>query len=255
MTPDIKPIVAGNWKMNGSCGSQSMVGELVAGFDAELSEKVDMAIFPPAILMALVGTWVAGSAISVGTQDCHANQTGAHTGDTAAEMIASAEGSMVLAGHSERRVDHNESDADVAGKTGAAWRAGLVSVICIGELEAERRSGETLKVLDRQLAGSIPDGATASNTIIAYEPVWAIGTGLVPEALDVEDAHAFIRKTLADRFGNEGSTMRILYGGSVKPGNASELMAINNVDGALVGGASLKSEDFLGICEAYRSFA
>jgi triosephosphate isomerase len=255
MTPDIKPLVAGNWKMNGSCGSQTMVGELVTGFDAELSDKLDMAIFPPAILMALVGTWVANSAISVGTQDCHAKQSGAHTGDTAAEMIASAEGTMVLAGHSERRVDHNESDANVAAKTEAAWRAGLVSIICIGELEAERRSGKTLEVLGRQLAGSIPDGATASNTIIAYEPVWAIGTGLVPETSDVEEAHAFIRKTLADRFGGEGRLMRILYGGSVKPANAAELMAINNVDGALVGGASLKSKDFLGICEAYRTLA
>ncbi len=255
MTPDIKPIVAGNWKMNGSCASESMVRELVAGFDAELKSKLDMAVFPPAILMALVGTWLSDSNISFGAQDCHANQSGAHTGDTAAEMIADAGGTMVLAGHSERRVDHNESDADVAAKTQAAWRAGLVSVICIGELEAERRSGETLDVLGRQLAGSIPDGATASNTIIAYEPVWAIGTGLVPENSDVEEAHGFIRKTLAERFGNEGSTMRILYGGSVKPGNAGELMAINNVDGALVGGASLKSEDFLGICEAYRKLA
>ena len=241
--------------MNGSCASESMVRELVAGFDAELSGKLDMAIFPPSILMALVGTWLTDSKIFFGAQDCHANQSGAHTGDTAAEMIADAGGTMVLAGHSERRVDHNESDADIAAKTEAAWRAGLVSVVCIGELEAERRSGETLDVLGRQLAGSIPDGATASNTIVAYEPVWAIGTGLVPENSDVEGAHAFIRKTLVERFGSEGSSMRILYGGSVKPGNAGELMAINNVDGALVGGASLKSEDFLGICEAYRTLA
>ncbi len=255
MTPDIKPIVAGNWKMNGSCGSESMVRELVAGFDQQLQGKLDMAIFPPAILMALVASWTKGSAIAVGTQDCHANESGAHTGDTAAEMIASADGTMVLTGHSERRVDHNESDADVAAKSEAAWRAGLVSVICIGELEAQRRSGETLDVLGKQLAGSVPGGATSANTIVAYEPVWAIGTGLVPEASDVEEAHAFIRKTLVERFGDEGAKMRILYGGSVKPGNAGELMAINNVDGALVGGASLKSADFLGICEAYRTMA
>ncbi len=255
MTPDIKPIVAGNWKMNGSCASEAMVRELITGFDTALQEKVDMAVFPPAILLGLVASWLKDSKIACGTQDCHASQSGAHTGDTAAEMIAEAGGTMVLAGHSERRVDHQESNADVAAKAEAAWRAGLVAVICIGELEAERRAGTTLDVLGEQLAGSVPDGATAANTIVAYEPVWAIGTGLVPEASDVEEAHGFIRRQLSDRFGDEGAKMRILYGGSVKPGNASELMAIANVDGALVGGASLKAADFLGICEAYRTMA
>ncbi len=253
MTPDITPIVAGNWKMNGSGNSQSMVRELVEGFDTELRQKVDMAIFPPAILLERVSNWLGDATIASGAQDCHANASGAHTGDTAAEMIVDAGGSMVLVGHSERRVDHNESNKIVATKAEAAWRAGLVAFVCIGELEAERRSGNTLDVLAEQLAGSVPDGANAANTVVAYEPVWAIGTGLVPEASDVEEAHAFIRKQLVERFGNGGATMRILYGGSVKPGNAGELMAIKNVDGALVGGASLKSEDFLGICEAYRN--
>ncbi len=253
MTPEIKPVVAGNWKMNGSSNSQSMVRELVAGYDQKLQGQVDMAIFPPSILLAQTASWLSGSKISCGAQDCHANQSGAHTGDIAADMIVDAGGTMVLVGHSERRVDHNESNDEVAAKARAAWQSGLTAFICIGELEAERRSGKTLDVLAEQLAGSVPDGATAANAVIAYEPVWAIGTGLVPEASDVEEAHAFIRKQLVERFGNAGATMRILYGGSVKPGNAGELMAINNVDGALVGGASLKAEDFLGICEAYRN--
>ncbi len=253
MTPDIKPIVAGNWKMHGSNASRSMVGELVAGYDLELLTKVDMAVFPSATVLAALASWLEGTSISCGAQDCHANPSGAHTGDIAAEMVADCGGSMVIVGHSERRVDHRESDADINAKAQAAWRAGLVAVICIGELEAERRAGTTLDVLGIQLAGSVPKGATSANTIVAYEPVWAIGTGLVPEGKDVEEAHAFIRQTVKARFGGEGETMRILYGGSVKPGNAGELMAIANVDGALVGGASLKAEDFLGICEAYRA--
>lgn len=255
MTPDIKPIVAGNWKMNGASASSSMVGELAAGYDRELHSRVDMAIFPPATLLASAASWLSDMPISCGSQDCHANATGAHTGDISAEMVADAGGSMAIVGHSERRVDHAESNSDVCAKAEAAWRAGLVAVICIGELEAERRAGTTLDVLGEQLSGSVPQGATAQNTIVAYEPVWAIGTGLVPEASDVEEAHGFIRKQLSERFGGEGAAMRILYGGSVKPGNASELMAIVNVDGALVGGASLKAADFLGICEAYRNMA
>ncbi len=253
MTPDIKPIVAGNWKMNGTSASQSMVRDLVAGYGPELQSKVDMAIFPPATLLAAVTEWTTDILISCGAQDCHANGIGAHTGDIAAEMVSDAGGSMVIVGHSERRVDHDESNEAVAAKAEAAWRADLVAVICIGELEAERRSGKTLDVLRKQLAGSIPQGATADSAIIAYEPVWAIGTGLVPESSDVEEAHGFIRNELVRRFAGEGTLMRILYGGSVKPGNAAELMAIANVDGALVGGASLKAADFLGICEAYRT--
>ncbi len=241
--------------MNGTSASQSMVRDLVAGYDLELQNKVDMAIFPPATLLSALADWTGDAAISFGGQDCHANKNGAHTGDIGAEMIADAGGSMVIVGHSERRVDHGESNLDVAAKASATWRGGLVAVICIGELEAERRSGKTLDVLGAQLAGSVPGGANATNTIIAYEPVWAIGTGLVPEVSDVKEAHGLIRTKLAARFGADGSAMRILYGGSVKPGNAAELMKITNVDGALVGGASLKAADFLGICEAYRTIA
>ncbi len=187
----------------------------------------------------------------IGAQDCHQKQSGAHTGDVSAEMIADCFGTHVIVGHSERRTDHAESDALVRAKTEAAHAAELVAIVCIGETGDERKSGKTLDVLKRQLAESLPDTATAENTVIAYEPVWAIGTGLTPTAADVEEAHAFMREELVSRFGNAGAKMRILYGGSVKPSNAKELMGVANVDGALIGGASLKAEDFLAIYRAY----
>jgi triosephosphate isomerase len=166
-------------------------------------------------------------------------------------MLADAGARAVIVGHSERRTDHGETDAQVRAKAEAAWRAGLVAVVCIGETEGQRKAGETLAVLERQLAGSLPDGATGKNLVVAYEPVWAIGTGLTPTVDDVAEAHAFIRAQLARRFGGEGERVRVLYGGSVKPGNAKELLSIANVDGALVGGASLKADDFLGIAQVY----
>jgi triosephosphate isomerase (TIM) len=189
--------------------------------------------------------------VLIGGQDCHTRASGAHTGDIAAEMLKDAGAAMVLVGHSERRTDHSEGDATVRAKAEAAWRGGLVAVICIGETRAEREAGKTLDVVATQLAGSVPDGATAANMVVAYEPVWAIGTGLTPTTADVAEAHGFIRQTLAARFGAEGAATRILYGGSVKPSNAKELMGVVDVNGALVGGASLKAADFLGIIAAY----
>jgi triosephosphate isomerase (TIM) len=253
MTPDIRPLVAGNWKMNGTRQSLTEIKAIAEGLGPDLTDAIDALICPPATLLYVSTALTDESALSIGAQDCHAEQSGAFTGDVSAEMIADCQGEYVLVGHSERRTLHGESDADVRAKAQAAASAGLVRVICIGETEAERKSGETLAVLGRQLAGSVPDDATAADTVIAYEPVWAIGTGLTPTTDDIAEAHAFIRGTMEERFAGEGSAMRLLYGGSVKPSNADELLAIANVDGALIGGASLKAEDFLAICRACRS--
>ena len=253
MTPSIKPLVAGNWKMNGLSSGfgelRTMRDTALEGLDAE----TDMLISVPATLISRAVEIVKGSPLRIGGQDCHANDSGAHTGDIAAPMLKDAGASHVIVGHSERRVDHKETNETVQAKAIAAHRSGLVAIVCVGELESERRAGTTLAVLTEQLAGSVPDAATAKDTVIAYEPVWAIGTGLTPTAEDVAEAHAHIRAELAKRFGAEAARMRILYGGSVKPSNAVELMSVANVDGALVGGASLKATDFLAICEAYKN--
>ncbi|WP_319531728.1 triose-phosphate isomerase [uncultured Cohaesibacter sp.] len=246
----IKPLVAGNWKMNGLKASVAELEALVAGFD--LADKVETMICPPATLVASFAEKTAGSAVTIGAQDCHMNVSGAHTGDLSAEMFKDAGASAIIVGHSERRADHGETNGIVADKAKATWAQGLVAIICVGETEAERKSGETLEVVGTQLEGSVPEGATAANTVIAYEPVWAIGTGLTPTADDVAEVHAFMRAELVKAFGDEGANMRLLYGGSVKPGNAVELMGVANVDGALVGGASLKAADFLGIIAAYK---
>ncbi|WP_428645956.1 triose-phosphate isomerase [Roseibium sp.] len=251
MSANIKPLVAGNWKMNGLKSSQAEFYKLVAGLPDELADTVDTMICAPATLIALLADKAAGGAVLLGGQDCHANASGAHTGDISAEMLKDAGAAAVIVGHSERRTDHGESDADVNAKAQAAWRAGLVAIICVGETETERKAGQAVEVVERQLKGSIPDGATAENTVIAYEPVWAIGTGLTPTAADVAEMHKAMRDSLEARFQSEGAQMRLLYGGSVKPSNAEELMAVANVNGALVGGASLKADDFLGILAAY----
>ena len=251
MTPDVRPLVAGNWKMNGTRSSLDQIKAISEGVRGGLSSKVDALICPPATLLYVATALCTDSPLSIGAQDCHQNASGAHTGDISAEMIADCFGTYVIVGHSERRTDHDEDDALVRAKAEAAHAADLTAIICIGETEEQRRKGETLDVLKRQLAGSIPDGANAARTVIAYEPVWAIGTGLTPTVADVEEAHAFMRRELSERFGEQGSTMRILYGGSVKPSNAKELMAVPNVDGALIGGASLKAEDFLAIYRVY----
>lgn len=251
MTPDIKPLVAGNWKMNGLKTSLQELTAMGAGYDSNLQGKIDMMICPPATLVLTAAHVALGSGIAIGGEDCHANTSGAHTGDISAEMLKDAGATAVIVGHSERRTDHDESNETVKAKADAGLRAGLLTIVCIGETEAERKSGETLTVLKNQLDGSMPDNSVASQVVVAYEPVWAIGTGLVPSADDVKEAHAFIRENLSARFVEEGAKMRVLYGGSVKPSNAVELMGIANVDGALVGGASLKADDFLGICTAY----
>ncbi|MGH6763796.1 MAG: triose-phosphate isomerase [Phyllobacterium sp.] len=248
MTPSVRPIVAGNWKMNGTSQALGELKAMSEGMHPGITNKCDALVCVPATLVHRAVEVVKGTALMIGGQDTHAKVSGAHTGDISAEMLKDAGASHVIVGHSERRTDHGESSALVMAKAVAAWEAGLVAIICVGETESERRANKTLDVILEQLQGSIPDGITAENTIIAYEPVWAIGTGLTPTAQDVEEVHAFMRADITKRFGL--ANVRLLYGGSVKPSNAAELLAIANVDGALVGGASLKAADFLSICEA-----
>ncbi|MGE3646388.1 MAG: triose-phosphate isomerase [Beijerinckiaceae bacterium] len=246
-----RPLVAGNWKMN---GLQTAIGEIeamAAQYDETLAQKADMLICPPATLVA-AAVMAAGKRIAIGGQDCHAKTSGAHTGDIAAEMLADAGATHVIVGHSERRADHGESDMVVKAKAEAGLRAGLIAIVCVGETQGERERGKTLDVVGGQVRGSLPEGATAANLVIAYEPVWAIGTGLTPTPADVAEVHAFIRGELEAALGAEAAGVRILYGGSVKPDNAAELMAVANVDGALVGGASLKAKDFMAIAAVYR---
>src|SRR6266852_5757500 len=234
-----RPLVAGNWKMNGLRASVAELAEIARGA-GELT-GADIIVCPPATLIAEFAAAVGDARLRIGAQDCHAEPAGAFTGDLAAEMLKDAGASAVILGHSERRTYHKETDAEVRAKALAAWRAGLTAIVCIGETRAEREAKATLDVLGRQLAGSLPAGATAANLVIAYEPVWAIGTGLTPTVADVKQIHEFIRDFLTARFKDEGPRIRILYGGSVKSSNAAELMAVAHVNGALVGGASLKA--------------
>ncbi len=242
-----RKLAAGNWKMNGLAAD---LAEVEALAKAHPSPAVEVLICPPATLIAPMCTRIAGSAIAVGGQDCHAVEKGAHTGDISAQMLADAGATNVILGHSERRTDHYETDASVRLKTQAAWSADLVAIVCIGETLGEREDGETLDIVGGQLAGSLPDGCTAANTVVAYEPVWAIGTGKVPTLDQIAEVHDFLRARLEERFGAEGAGIPLLYGGSVKPSNADEIFGVSNVDGALVGGASLKAADFGGIIEA-----
>jgi triosephosphate isomerase len=251
MATRIRPLVAGNWKMNGLRASDAELKKIVAGAGS-LSGKADLMVCPPATLIARFAEAARGSGVAIGGQDCHAKASGAQTGDVAAEMLADAGASAVIVGHSERRTDHHETDDEIRAKAEAAWRAKLLAIVCVGETREQREAGDTLKVVGLQLDGSLPDGAIAEILVVAYEPVWAIGTGLTPTADDVALVHAFIRERLVGRYGPAGGDIRILYGGSVKPANAAELMAVPHVNGALVGGASLKAEDFLGIAAAYR---
>lgn len=249
MTDTRRPLIAGNWKMNGLKASANELAAIGQGAE-KVWRKADLLICPPATLLFTSAAIVIGSKVAIGAQDCHPAASGAHTGDLSAEMLADAGATAIIVGHSERRTDHHETDALVRAKAEAAWRAGLVAIVCVGETQAERDAGKTLDVVGQQLAGSVPDGATAANLVVAYEPVWAIGTGRTPTTKDVEEVHKLIRDRLKDRFSGEGASIRILYGGSVKPSNAAELMAVANVDGALVGGASLKAVDFLAIAAA-----
>lgn len=242
----MRKLAAGNWKMNGSSPS---LGEIKALADAYPSAGCDILICPPATLLSRLSD-AAGPAIQTGAQDCHANVSGAHTGDISADMVADAGGAYVIVGHSERRTDHGETDADVCAKAKATLAADLIAVVCVGETLTDREAGRTLDVVGAQVAGSVPNGATAANTVVAYEPVWAIGTGKVPTLDEIGEVHDDIRAALVARFGDDATGMRLLYGGSVKPSNAAEIFAVSNVDGALVGGASLKAADFGGIIDA-----
>lgn len=241
-----RALVAGNWKMNGTSAALEEV-RLLAAMLKDVLLRCDVMVCPPATLITKVKGVLKGAPIMTGGQDCHWEAAGAHTGDISAEMLKDAGAEAVIVGHSERRSNHGETDATVAKKAEAVYRAGLIAIICIGETLDERKGRQTLAVLSRQLAASIPASATSANTVIAYEPVWAIGTGLTPTLAEVAEAHTHIRKETA-RF---GGGLRILYGGSVKPSNAEALMAAANVNGALVGGASLKAADFIGIIKAY----
>ncbi len=247
-----RPLVAGNWKMTGLHSSTAVLAEIRQGYTAGLKSKVDLLVCPPATLIHTFAQMALGSHIAIGGQNCHAKESGAYTGDIAAEMLADLGATYVIVGHSERRQYHGETDADVRAKAEAAHRAGLIAIVCIGETQQEREASETLAVVARQLRGSVPDEATEADLVVAYEPVWAIGTGLTPTAADVAEVHALIRTELKGLVG-EGrqNRVRILYGGSVKPSNAEELLSVANVDGALVGGASLAAADFLGIAGAY----
>ncbi|MEM6694239.1 MAG: triose-phosphate isomerase [Pseudomonadota bacterium] len=240
-----RKLAAGNWKMNGLA---TELGE-VAALAARGQQACEVLICPPATLLTRMAD-VASGTIALGGQDCHAANGGAHTGDISAPMMRDAGATFVIVGHSERRTDHGERDEAVRDKALAVWSAELCAVICIGETLAEREAGDALTIVERQIAGSVPDGATAANCVIAYEPVWAIGTGKVPTLDEIAAVHSHIRGLLAARFGDEAHGMRILYGGSVKPSNAAEIFSVADVDGALVGGASLKAVDFGAIIDA-----
>lgn len=243
-----RPLVAGNWKMHGLKSATGELQKIIAG--ARNVPKVELMVCPPATLIAGFAAVALGSGVEIGGQDCHALASGAYTGDISAEMIKDAGAVAVIVGHSERRRYHSETDAQVRAKAEAARRAGIVAIVCVGENRAERESGRALSVVSAQLEGSLSDDSTGF--VIAYEPVWAIGTGLTPTPSDVAEVHGLIRERLGARFGLESEAVRILYGGSVTPANAPELLAVENVDGALVGGASLKADDFLAIAGVYR---
>ena len=246
-----RPLVAGNWKMNGVKTSIRTLGAICEGHTELLQARVDLLVCPPATILRACAEAARGSGVAIGGQDCHAEPSGAFTGDLSAEMLADAGATHVIVGHSERRALHKETDAVVRAKAAAAHRAGLVAVVCVGETREERDGGQALAVVRRQVRGSVPEGSGAATLIVAYEPVWAIGTGLTPTAADVAEVHGLIREELRAIMGGEsGGEVRILYGGSVKPGNAGELLSVDDVDGALVGGASLVAEEFLAIAAA-----
>ena len=250
MANDPRPLVAGNWKMNGLRGSISELEAIIADAQARAC-AADLMICPPATLLCAFAKTAEGSKVAIGAQDCHQDISGAFTGDISAEMLKDAGASAVIVGHSERRTYHNETDEMVKAKAKAANRAGLTAIVCVGETREEREAGATISRIQRQLAGSLPETIDAVKLVVAYEPVWAIGTGLTPTPKDVEEVHQTIRKHLVSLDKSSGAIVRILYGGSVKPANAKELMAVPDVNGALVGGASLIAKDFLGIAAAY----
>jgi triosephosphate isomerase len=247
---DIRPLAAGNWKMNGLSASLAELTAIARAVQAGEAGRAEVLVCPPATLIAAAAKVADG--LAIGGQDCAAAPSGAHTGDISAEMLKDAGATYVIVGHSERRADHGESDEIVRGKAEAALRAGLTAIVCVGETRAQREAGQTLAVIGAQIAGSLPHGSDAKTLVVAYEPVWAIGTGLTPSAEDVAEVHAFIRHELIDLIPGEGTKVRILYGGSVKPANAVELMGVADVNGALVGGASLTAKDFMAIAGVYK---
>ncbi len=247
-----RPLIAGNWKMNGlRAEAIALAGDLASKMKDNPSSSFDMLLCPPATGIETVGTATADSGLFLGGQDCHANQSGAHTGDISAEMLADVNCAYGIVGHSERRTDHGEGDDTVKAKAEAALRAGLIAIVCVGETEEQRDAGKTMDVVADQISGSLPDGASAASLVVAYEPVWAIGTGRTPTSDEVQEVHAMMRRKLGELIGEEeaGKT-RLLYGGSVKPANAVELMGLEDVDGALVGGASLNADDFWAIAQS-----
>ena len=248
-----KPIVVGNWKMNGTAANLREARALVR---ALAKTKIGCAVMlcPPATLLSRMADLKIGRRVQLGGQDCHANVSGAYTGDVSAAMLKDAGAKAVILGHSERRAAtiYAESDKLVCAKAQAAHKAGLVAIICVGETLQQRKAGDTLKVVGKQLRGSLPAKSKAANIIVAYEPVWAIGSGLTPSPQQVAEVHKSIRRALVRRFGGQGANMRVLYGGSVNAANAGELLAIENVNGALVGGASLKAKNFMGIIDSYK---
>ena len=246
-----RPLVAGNWKMNGLTSALGEVAALRTALAADRAGRAEVALCPPFTLIAAVAASAAGAPLTVGAQDCHAKASGAHTGDVSAPMLKDAGARYVIVGHSERRADHGETDAIVRAKAAAVLAAGLTAIVCVGETKDQRAAGAATAVVGAQVAGSLDGAFAPDQVVVAYEPVWAIGTGLTPTTADVADMHAFIRRALVARYGPAGETVRILYGGSVKPGNAAELMGVANVNGALVGGASLKADDFMAIASVY----
>jgi triosephosphate isomerase (TIM) len=251
MTPGVRPLVAGNWKMNGLSASLGEIKAMREAVDAGKVGAAELAVCPPATLLAQAAWALRGGKLSLGAQDCHVKESGAYTGDISAPMLKDAGASYVIVGHSERRQYHGETDALVKAKAEAAHKAQLTAIVCVGETRAEREAGNAIAVVSGQIRGSLPPVGAPETVVVAYEPVWAIGTGLTPTAADVAEMHAAIRKLLGEIYGATGAKLRILYGGSVKPANAKELLGLDNVDGALVGGASLKAVDFLAIAAAY----
>ena len=244
MAGAVRALIAGNWKMNGRQDSSAELVKIIAGAG---SVAADLLVCPPATLIIGFAGLARGSTVAIGGQDCHAQPAGAFTGDISAEMLKDAGATAVIVGHSERRTYHHETDADVRAKALAARRAGLLAIVCIGETRQEREGGCTLAVVGGQLEGSLPEGGDGRDIVVAYEPVWAIGSGVTPTERDIAEVHEFIRERLRARFGPPGQGIRLLYGGSVKPANAAEIYKIDDVNGALVGGASLKAEEFLAI--------